>query len=84
VRGLLVAVALAFVMLVGGPAASADESDYPPGPPGIGVPGRPAPPEPELATTGTEVRHGLALGAGLIVTGGAILIVVRRRRAPSG
>jgi LPXTG-motif cell wall-anchored protein len=82
VRGLLVAVAMALVVLVGAPAAAA-QSDYPPGPPGIGVPGRPAPPGPDLPQTGTEIRHELALGAGLIAAGGTILIAVRRRRAPS-
>ena len=79
-RGLLVAVALVFVVLVGGPAAYADESDYPPGPPGIGVPGRPAKPGPgALPQTGNDISHELALGTGLIVTGAAILIAVRRR-----
>jgi LPXTG-motif cell wall-anchored protein len=83
VRGLLVAVVLAFVVLVGGPAAYAADTDYPPGSPGIGVPSRPAEPISGLPRTGNDISRQLALGIGLIVTGGVILIAVRRRRAPS-
>ena len=79
-RGLLVAVAMALVVLVGGPAATA-QSDYPPETPGVGIPERPAPPAPDLARTGTELRSELVLGVGLIAVGGTILLAARRRRS---
>ena len=92
-RGMLVAVALGLVVLVGGPAAHAAQADYPPGSPGIGVPSQPAPGQPApagperllreglLPQTGNDLGGKLALGAGLIVAGGAIVIVTRRRSA---
>jgi LPXTG-motif cell wall-anchored protein len=86
VRGLLVAVALGLVVLFGGPAAHAAEAEYPPGSPGNGILSRPAQPGPEgiLPRTGNDMSHELALGAGLLVTGGAILVATRRRRALYG
>ena len=80
-RRLLVAVGLALVVLVGGTGPAAAQADYPPGSPGIGVPSRPAEPGPGggLPATGNEARRELALGAGLIVAGGAILAATRRR-----
>lgn len=83
-RGLLVAVALGLVVLVGVPAAHA--ADYPPGSPGIGIPGRPAPGQPTgiLPRTGNDMSYELGIGAGLILVGGTILVVTRRRRAVRG
>jgi LPXTG-motif cell wall-anchored protein len=85
VRGLLAALVLGLIMLLGMPLAHAGE--YPPGPPGPGTSARPAPPgQPleQLAETGGDVGRELGVGAGLIAAGGAILVVTRRRRGVRG
>jgi LPXTG-motif cell wall-anchored protein len=83
-RGVLVALVLGLIMLVGVPAASA--ADYPPGSPGVGAPNRPVPSEPSasLPRTGGDLFDELGIGAGLVVAGGAILIATRRRRGLHG
>jgi LPXTG-motif cell wall-anchored protein len=84
VRRLLAVVTLGLVVLLGVPAAHAAE--YPPGSPGTGISTRPAAPGQvlELAETGGDITRELGIGAGLIVVGGTLLIVTRRRRAVRG
>jgi hypothetical protein len=86
-RRLLAATIFGLVMLVTAPAALAD--DYPPPPPSSGVSQRATPPAPVveseqvddgLALTGTDVTRELGVGAALILLGGTILLIGRRRR----
>ena len=75
----------ALLVLVVVPAARA--ADYPPGSPGTGISTRQAQtgqPLNGLAQTGTDLTHELGIGAGLIVVGGTILLVTRRRRVVRG
>jgi LPXTG-motif cell wall-anchored protein len=82
-RAVLVGLVLGLVMLVGMPAVSAAE--YPPGSPGIGTPDRaiPSGTSGALPRTGGDFYDEMGIGAALIVAGGAILIVTRRRRGLS-
>jgi LPXTG-motif cell wall-anchored protein len=88
VRRLLVAVTLGLVVLVGAPTAHA--ADYPPKSPGIGIPSRPTPAGQPTgagglpATGSNNLGNELGIGAGLIVAGGTILVVTRRRRSLRG
>jgi LPXTG-motif cell wall-anchored protein len=83
VRQLLVAIVLGLVVLVGAPAAGA--ADYPPGSPGVGVPNRSATGSTSaLPRTGGDLTRELSLGAALLVAGGTILFVTRRRRGSHG
>jgi LPXTG-motif cell wall-anchored protein len=75
----------ALLVLVVVPAARA--ADYPPGSPGTGIStrkARPGQPLDDLARTGTDITHELGIGAGLIVIGGTVLLVTRRRRVVRG
>ena len=86
-RRLLAASVSGLILLLAAPAALA--ADYPPKAVKSGVVRRAAPPAPvinvvpgedSLAGTGLDTSVELGLGAGLILVGGTVLLVVRRRR----
>ena len=84
-RRLVAVMVFALLVLVVVPAARA--ADYPPGSPGTGISTRQARAGQSLdglARTGTDITHELGIGAGLIVVGGTILLVTRRRRIVRG
>jgi LPXTG-motif cell wall-anchored protein len=84
-RRFVASIVFALLVLVAVPAARA--ADYPPGSPGSGISSRQAQAGQSLdglAQTGTDLTHELGIGAGLIVIGGTILLVTRRRRVVRG
>jgi LPXTG-motif cell wall-anchored protein len=84
-RRLVAVMVFALLVLVVVPAARA--ADYPPGSPGTGISTRQARPGQSLdglARTGNDITPELGIGAGLIVIGGTILLVTRRRRVVRG
>ena len=86
---LLAAIIFGMVLLVTAPAALAAEGDYPPEAASAGVERHAQAPGPVvdftvseedgLAGTGWDVAGELGVGAGLILLGGTVLLLVRRR-----
>ena len=88
-RRLLAAIIFGMVLLVTAPAALAAEGDYPPEGASAGVERHAQAPGPVvdftatdedgLAWTGLDVAAEVGVGAGLMLLGGTVLLLVRRR-----
>ena len=86
---LLAAIIFGMVLLVTAPAALAAEGDYPPEAASAGVERHAQAPGPVvdftatdedgLAWTGLDVAGEVGVGAGLMLLGGTVLLLVRRR-----